>query len=148
KEDLDVKGTFKDEGKSGRMIEGVIKERPYETPKSQEDEVTKRVRGIEHRPGMIAALAMCNKGGILVTLALSRISRNAEQALQIINYMNEKGAHIFCVKEKLDTRVKFAKMYFHFTSLFSELEVDAIKERVTAAMEYKKQIGEFCGRIP
>ena len=158
--ELKVRGVFSDEGKSGKyiasknknynLINGLTRE---EFDKLQEKEQREemnlyKIDGIDHRPKLKEALKSCKAGDVFVCFAMTRIARNLEIGLQVLNYLRDKKVFVVLVKDGLDSRQKTFKMAFSMLSMVAEMEHGMITDRVQSAMDYKKDIGEFVGGIP
>jgi len=158
--ELKIRGTYSDEGKSGKyvqskyknynLINGLTREEFEQlSEKEQREEMNlSKIEGIDHRLKLKEALKTCKTGDVFVCYAMTRIARNLEIGLQILNYLKDKKVFVVLVKDGLDSRQKTFKMAFSMLSMVAEMEHGMITDRVKSAMEYKKDIGEFVGAIP
>jgi hypothetical protein len=158
--ELKIRGTFSDEGKSGKFI--ASKNKNYNlingltrdefdklSEKEQREEVNlSKIDGIDHRPKLKEALKVCKTGDVFVCFAMTRIARNLEIGLDVLNYLRDKQVFVVLVKDGLDSRQKTFKMAFSMLSMVAEMEHGMITDRVKSAMDYKKDMGEFVGAIP
>jgi site-specific DNA recombinase len=158
--ELKIRGTFSDEGKTGKyvqsknknynLINGLTREEFDKlSEKEQRDEMNlSKIDGIDHRIKLKEALKACKTGDVFVCFAMTRIARNLEIGLQVLNYLRDKKVFVVLVKDGLDSRQKTFKMAFSMLSMVAEMEHGMITDRVQSAMDYKKDLGEFVGAIP
>lgn len=142
--------SFKDEGITGGKAE-VDEENTYQQKFIDAmDPICKKIPGIHHRPGLIAALKACKKGYVFVTYALTRLSRNATQSLVISEYLESKKIHLVCIQDNIEINGENKEeqsVKIHIQSLFSHMEHNAIKKRTKASLQYLKEQGRYLGRI-
>lgn len=160
--EMQIRGSFSDQAKSGGfysapkyktygLINGLTQEEFDKLPeREKKDEINlSKIEGIDHREQLKLALKTAKPGDIFVSFAMSRIARNLEVGLQILNYLKEKKVFIVLVKDNLDSRQKNSfKMIFTMYSIIAETERNMMIDRVKSAMDYKKDMGEFVGAIP
>ena len=101
-----------------------------------------------NRPELQAALAACSKGGALIVYSLSRLARSTRDTLDIADKLQRKGVDLVSLSERIDTTTAAGKMVFRMLAVLAEFERDQISERTITAMQYKKSLGEFVGRVP
>jgi site-specific DNA recombinase len=103
----------------------------------------------DNRPGLQEALAdVCQAGGVLVVYSLSRLARSVLDTITITNRLNQAGADLVSLSEKIDTTSAAGKMIFRVMAVMAEFERDLISERTRGAMAYKRDKGERIGTIP
>ena len=98
-----------------------------------------------NRPGLQDALADCKKGSALVVYSLSRLSRSVRDTMDIGDKLAKVGADLVSLSEKIDTTSAAGKMIFRLLAVMNEFERDQISERTTAALQFKKSLGEKTG---
>ena len=113
---------FKDEGKSGRKIEG--------------------------RDNLQKVLEILEEGDTLILYSLSRLVRKARDFYNIEHDLRQRGCELVSIKEGIETFKPLGKAMAGLATIFAELESDNTSERVSAGMQMKKQKGERLGRIP
>ena len=140
---------FKDEGISGGKAELDDEDEKKQAFIRALDPICKKIPGIHHRPGLIAALKACKKDFIFVTFAMTRLSRNATQSLVIADYLKQKKIHLVCIQDNIDTvgKTEDQSVKIHLQSLFSQMEHDAIQKRTKASLQALKEQGRYLGRI-
>jgi DNA invertase Pin-like site-specific DNA recombinase len=158
--ELQVKGIYSDEGKSGKyvqskyknynLINGMTRDEFEKLPeKEQREEMNlSKIEGIDHRNKLKEALKACKEGDVFLCFSMTRIARNLEIGLQVLNYLKEKRVFVVLVKDNLDSRQKTFKMQYSMLTIVAEMEHGMITDRVKSAMEYKKESQEFVGAIP
>jgi len=162
--DIKVKGLYKDEAKTGTKIEerfnptlelekkNLLDPSNYkfgvDDPEFKDENALAKIEGISHRPDFKQCLKSCKQGDVFVCYSLTRLARNVQIALQVFSYLKEKKVFIFSVKDGLDSRARSSKLQFQMLSVFAELEADLIRDRVQSAMNEKREKNEFVGAVP
>jgi DNA invertase Pin-like site-specific DNA recombinase len=89
------------------------------------------------------------KGRALVVYSLSRLARSTKDTLRIADLLQDSGADLVSLTEKIDTTTAAGKMVFRLLAVLSEFERDLISERTTAALAHMRSQGRrVSGRIP
>lgn len=103
----------------------------------------------DNRPGLQAALDdVCRAGGVLVVYSLSRLARSVRDTLAIAERLDQGGADLASLSERIDTTTAAGKMLFRLLAVLAEFERDLISERTQTAMSYKRSKGERVGQLP
>jgi len=102
----------------------------------------------EDRPGLQAALSATKKGDALVVYSLSRLSRSTRHTIETAERLEDIGADLVSITEKIDTTSAAGRMVFRMLAVLGEFERDQLAERTSAAMQYKRAKGERVGAIP
>lgn len=102
-----------------------------------------------NRVGMKRLLELTSKrkpgfSGIAI-YCLSRLFRNAEEALRYTSEWEKKGIALHSVQEQLDTKSPMGKFFFTLMAAIAEMERNVIAERTSDALECKKRNGEKTG---
>jgi len=109
-------------------------------------------KDIEHRPGLKRILAMVKRGeiGHLVTYKLDRTFRNTVEGLQMVALMARKGIALHIVSEQAAVKTDTADDEFLLTLKMglAQRERKLVGERTKAALDRKREKGEFCGGEP
>jgi len=105
-------------------------------------------KSMANRDGLLQAMDFLGRDSVLVTYSMSRISRNIRDMLDIGDELQKKGANLVSLTEKIDTTSAAGKMIFNMLAVMNQFERDQISERTTAALQYKKSIGQRIGTIP
>ena len=100
------------------------------------------------REGLRNALKAVKKGSAFVACSLSRISRSTRDMLTIADTLENKGADLVSLNEKIDTTSAAGKMVFKMLAVLNEFERDLVSERTKAVLAHKKAKGEQYGAVP
>ena len=142
--------SFKDEGVSGGKANDLDEDnQKHKIFARSLDPICKKIPGIHHRPGLVAALKACKKDFIFVTYSMTRLSRNATQSLVITDYLKSKKIHLVCIQDNIDTvgKKEDQSVQIHLQSLFAQMEHNAIKQRTKSTLQALKEQGRYLGRI-
>ena len=103
----------------------------------------------DDRPGLLAAMEAATKAkATLVVYSLSRLSRSTAATIRLADELNQAGAELVSLSEKIDTTTAAGKMVFRMLSVLNEFERDLVSERTTTALRHKKSQGQRVGEIP
>lgn len=102
------------------------------------------------RAGIKRILEMVRAGEIqaIIVYKLDRLSRKTLDTLNLIELFEKNGVAFHSISEKIDTESATGKFFLTIVSALSQMERDLISERTTDALSYKKEKGEWCGRVP
>jgi len=100
------------------------------------------------RPEFQTAMDVLREGDTLVFYKLDRIGRNLNDLLSIMEELQQRGVHIHCIKENIDTTTASGKMMFHLMAVFADYERELISERTKAGLEAARARGRKGGRPP
>nr|WP_314367201.1 recombinase family protein [uncultured Acinetobacter sp.] len=103
---------------------------------------------LEKREGMKAALAEVKKDMAFVCYSLSRVSRDVEDTIRIARTIEQKGADLVSINEKIDTTGAVGKMLFNFIALLNQFERDQIAERTKFALDHLKKHNKVYSPTP
>lgn len=102
----------------------------------------------DNRPGLQRALDLvCQRKGVLVTLALSRIARSTKDCIEIAERLDRHGANLASISEKIDTGSGMGRFFFRLMASLAELERDQVSERTKVAMSYLRRQGKRVSRF-
>lgn len=103
-----------------------------------------------NRKGMARLLEMVEKGkvGNIIVYDLSRLSRSIPDTHYLISLFESKQIAFHDLTMKVDTSTAAGKMFVNMVAVFNEWYRDNISERTRATLTYKKEQGEWMGRIP
>ena len=82
---------------------------------------------------------------VLVVYSLSRLSRSTRLTCEIGDKLDNAGADLVSISEKIDTTTAAGKMVFRVLAAMAEFERDQISERTKLALNHKKANGEKTG---
>ena len=101
-----------------------------------------------NRDGLQTALKELEKGSALIVYSLSRLTRSTRDMLTLSDQLENAGADIVSLTEKIDTTTAAGKMVFRMLAVLNEFERDQISERTKLAMGHKKEQGESYSPTP
>lgn len=99
----------------------------------------------DNRPALQEALAATRRGDALVVYSLSRLARSTRDTLAISDMLDNRGADLVSLSEKIDTTSAAGKMTFKILAVLAEFERDVISERTSMAMKHMRATGRFTG---
>lgn len=103
----------------------------------------------DNRPGLQKALErVCKEKAVLVVYSLSRLARSTRDCINIAERLEQCGADLASISEKLDTTSSMGRFFFRLMASLGELERDQVSERTTAALGHMRRQGKRIGRIP
>ncbi len=103
----------------------------------------------DNRPGLQAALkTVCRARGALVVYSLSRLARSTMDAITIAERLDNCGADLVSLSERIDTTSAAGRMIFRMLAVLAEFERDQVSERTKAALSFKRDRGERIGGVP
>jgi site-specific DNA recombinase len=105
-----------------------------------------------HRAGLDDARMQLVSGraeGVLVA-SLDRLTRSLADLQTLLEaHFHEGGEHLMSLREYVDTSSPTGRLVLNLLTAVSEFEVATIGERTSAALQAKKERGEFTGgRVP
>lgn len=124
--DIDIVKTYKDEGKSGKSVEG-------------RDKFISMLKDIE--TGVI------NIDFVLV-FKLSRFGRNSADVMTYLQRLQDSGVNLICVEDHLNSAYGSGKMMITVLSAVAEIERVNILEQTMAGRRQKAEEGKWNGGFP
>lgn len=98
------------------------------------------------RPAFNKALEEMEAGDTLVVWKLDRMSRSLKHLIEIHDELQERGAFLDSITERLDTSTAMGKFVFQVISAIAELERNIISERTKAGLAIAASRGRYPGR--
>ena len=102
--------------------------------------------GTAKRPELTRALDVLDTGAALVVWRFDRLGRSLPDLLQIVERIEQVGAHLVSLTEQIDTSSSAGRMVFHVMGALAQFERDLIRERTKAGLEAAKAAGQKLGR--
>ena len=93
-------------------------------------------------------LDMIGQGDKLVVWKLDRLARNTGDLCRIVDALEEKGAALEVLNQKIDTSTAAGKAFLQMLGVFAEFETNLRKERQLAGIAAAKAKGKHLGRRP
>jgi site-specific DNA recombinase len=105
---------------------------------------------ISIRPGIqkVLELVRTKKVDAVITYKLDRLCRNTIESLELAKLMDRKGIGLHSITERLDTKSAMGRFFFTLMASLAEMERGLISERISAAMERKREKCEPCNGNP
>lgn len=105
---------------------------------------------MDNRPELNKAVGLaCKLRGILVVYSLSRFSRSVRDTLAMSEQLDQAGANLASLTERLDTSSAVGRMVFKMLSTLAEFERDQISERTRNALNHMRRGNRrISGKIP
>jgi len=101
------------------------------------------------RPGVQSLISDLESDGVdvVVVLKLDRLTRSVRDLGALIEDLF-KGRALATVQEGLDTSTASGEFVLNMLGAVAQWERKAVGERTATVLRYKKEKGEWCGRIP
>jgi Site-specific recombinases, DNA invertase Pin homologs len=100
----------------------------------------------EGRPRLEAILQTIRDGDSLVVWKLDRLARNVLDLLKIVEELENKGAGLIVLDQKIDTSTAAGKCFLQMLGVFAEFETSLRYERQMAGIAKAKAEGKYKGR--
>jgi DNA invertase Pin-like site-specific DNA recombinase len=97
-----------------------------------------------NRPGIQTILTMIKKKEVesVIVAKLDRLTRNVRDLADIVELCNKTDTALISVNEHIDTGTAAGRMILNMLGVISQWEREAIGERTSASLQYKKQSGK------
>ncbi len=109
----------------------------------QEIKSDTRIKG---KPALNNILDTIEPGDKLVTWKLDRLAQNIHDLAYIIETLNNKGADLEILDQKIDTSTATGKAFLQMLDVFAEFESNCKKERQRIGIAAAKAKGKHMGR--
>lgn len=103
---------------------------------------------VAKRPGLLMAFKDLRDGDVLVIWKLDRLGRNLAELIQTVQRIRDKGAHLRCLTQAIDTTTPAGMLVFHVFGAMAEFERELIRERTNAGLAVAAAQGRKGGRRP
>lgn len=102
------------------------------------------------RPALAGALARLAKGEVdaLLVVKLDRLTRSVVDLGELVDRCTKQGWALLSVSEQIDTRTAAGRLVLNVLASVAQWEREAIAERTSAALQYKRTLGELVGSVP
>ncbi|WP_286238947.1 recombinase family protein [Neptuniibacter halophilus] len=100
----------------------------------------------EGREVLELILDMVSKGDKLVVWKLDRLARNMNDLTNIVQTLEDKGASLEILDQKIDTSTASGKAFLQMLGVFAEFETNLRKERQMAGIAKAKAEGKYRGK--
>lgn len=97
------------------------------------------------RPQWDKLLQDIEQGDTLVVAKLDRAGRSLKHLIELVEYLEQKGAELKTLDGQIDTTGKQGKLTFHIFATMAEFERDLIRERTNAGLATARAQGRTGG---
>lgn len=101
---------------------------------------------IEGREMLQSFLTIMKEDSRLVVWKLDRLARNLHDLTKIVELLNEKGASLEILDQKIDTSTATGRAFLQMLGVFAEFETNLRRERQRAGIDAAKAKGKHLGR--
>lgn len=109
--------------------------------------ITDKLSGVkDDRPGLNEAVDMLAPGDTLAVWKLDRLGRRAAALWEILDILQNRGAHFKSVTEGIDTSTTGGRLVFGILAAVAQMERETMIERTKAGIAAAKNRGIHCGR--
>lgn len=100
------------------------------------------------RPKLQEMLDFAREADSIIIHDFSRLARNTQDLLNIVEYLNSKGVHLISSKENIDTSTPTGKLLLTVIAAISQFERENLRERQLEGIAIAKKNGVYKGRKP
>ena len=100
------------------------------------------------RPKLKELMEFAREGDVIVIHDFSRLARNTQDLLNIVETLTHKGIHLISSKENIDTSTPTGKLLLTVIGAISEFERTTLLERQAEGIAIAKAKGVYKGRKP
>lgn len=105
-------------------------------------------KGKGTRPEQINMVNMLRRGDTVVVWQLSRLGRNLQDLIELVNHFESIGVSFEVITEHYDTATAQGKLLFSFFASLAAYERDRLIERTVAGLAAARARGRIGGRKP
>ncbi|MGO4185336.1 recombinase family protein [Paenibacillus sp. TAF43_2] len=98
------------------------------------------------RPELTRMLDKLRAGDTVVVWRFDRISRSAQQLIEIAETFKTKNVNFISINNSVDTRTKEGKLFYTIMAGFAEYEAMLTRERVEEGLAAARVLGRIGGR--
>jgi len=98
------------------------------------------------RPVLELILDMVQQGDKVVVWKLDRLARNMNDLTNIVQTLEERGASLEILDQRIDTSTASGKAFLQMLGVFAEFETNLRKERQLVGIEKAKKEGKYRGK--
>lgn len=104
-------------------------------------------RGVR-RPGLERMLARLGEVDVVVTWRLDRLARSVSGFSKLLEAFEASGVKVATTDGQVDMTTAAGRAMVQMTAVFAELEAGTTSERARQMHAYKRERGEWVGRVP
>lgn len=100
------------------------------------------------RPKLQEMLEFAREGDTIIIHDFSRLARNTQDLLNLVEQLNSKGINLISNKENIDTQTPTGRLLLTVIAAIAEFERTNLKERQAEGIAIAKRNGVYKGRKP
>jgi DNA invertase Pin-like site-specific DNA recombinase len=100
------------------------------------------------RPAFSTMMARLGDVDAIVFWRLDRLARSVLDFSRILEETQKAEVQLVSTDQPIDTASAMGKAFVQISSVFAELEAGTLSERARQMMAYKRERGEFVGKVP
>lgn len=100
------------------------------------------------RPKLQEMMEFAREGDTIYIHDFSRLARNTQDLLYLVEILNAKGIHLVSSKENIDTSTPTGKLLLTVIAAIAQFERENLKERQMEGIKIAKKKGLYKGRKP
>lgn len=129
-------------------LESLAERMGYEIVAEYKDEGISGAKNRDERPSLNAMMkdAIRGKFEMILCYDLSRLGRNLEELIRIMNEMNSLNINLFFYREAINTDSSSGKLMFSMFGVLAEWERSLISERIVSGQNRARTQGKKIGR--
>jgi len=132
------------------LEEAVQAHRDWQMVATYTDEGISGSKGRNRRPGFDRLLkdAIRRKFDMVAAVSVDRLGRSLQDLVGFLGEIRGAGVDLYLHKQAIDTSTPAGKALFQMIGVFSEFELDMIRERTRAGLARARAQGKHLGRPP
>jgi DNA invertase Pin-like site-specific DNA recombinase len=129
-------------------LESLAERMGYEIVAEYKDEGISGAKNRDERPALNEMMkdAVRGKFEMILCYDLSRLGRNLEELIRIMNEMNSLNINLFFYREAINTDSSSGKLMFSMFGVLAEWERSLISERIVSGQNRARTQGKKIGR--
>ncbi len=101
-----------------------------------------------NRPQLAELLTFARENDTIYIHSFSRLARNTQDLLKIVQDLNSRGIHLVSKKEDIDTSTATGRLLLTVIAAICQFERENLKERQMEGIAIAKKAGVYKGRKP
>lgn len=120
----------------------------YQISKEYLDDGISGMKTQEERPGLDQLLKDANLGkfDMLMIFDVTRLGRNLQNCIEILNHLNSLNIEILIHKQSINTSTPVGRLTFSLLASLGEYERNLMRERIVSGIKRAQSQGKKCGR--
>jgi len=129
-------------------LESLAERMGYEIVEEYKDEGISGAKNRDERPALNEMMkdAVRGKFEMILCYDLSRLGRNLEELIRIMNEMNSLNINLFFYREAINTDSSSGKLMFSMFGVLAQWEKSLISERIISGINRARTQGKKIGR--